>query len=89
MASSPDRRIPAAASRQIRYRVGSRRLAHGPAAGLDPAPERYQPLHAVHAELLSLAGDAEGAASAYERAIAVTANAVERAELERRLGALR
>ena len=72
-------------------------LASAPAAGLellepllgDPALERYQPLHAAHAELLSRAGDAEGAARAYERAIALTANAVERAELERRLGALR
>jgi RNA polymerase sigma-70 factor (ECF subfamily) len=72
-------------------------LASGPAAGLelleplltDPALERYQPLFAAHAELLGRAGDAEGAARAYERAIALTANAVERAELERRLGALR
>ena len=72
-------------------------LADGPAAGLallepllgEPALERYQPLHAAHAELLSRAGDAAGAARAYERAIALTANAVERAELERRLGALR
>jgi RNA polymerase sigma-70 factor, ECF subfamily len=72
-------------------------LADGPAAGLallepllgDSALERYQPLHAAHAELLSRAGDAAGAARAYERAIALTANAVERAELERRLGALR
>ena len=72
-------------------------LASGPAAGLEllepllgePALERYQPLHAAHAELLSRAGDAAGAARAYERAIALTANAVERAELERRLGALR
>jgi RNA polymerase sigma-70 factor, ECF subfamily len=72
-------------------------LASGPAAGLellepllaDPALERYQPLHAAHAELLSRADDAEGAARAYERAIALTANAVERAELERRLGAVR
>ena len=71
-------------------------LAAGPAAGLellepllaDPALERYQPLYAAHAELLSRAGDAEGAARAYERAIALSANAVERAELERRLGAL-
>jgi len=71
-------------------------LAAGPAAGLelleplltDPALERYQPLYAAHAELLSRGGDAEGAARAYERAIALTANAVERAELERRLGAL-
>ena len=72
-------------------------LADGPAAGLallepliaDPALERYQPLHAAHAELLSRAGDAPAAARAYERAIALTANAVERAELERRLSALR
>ncbi|HEY6694518.1 MAG TPA: sigma-70 family RNA polymerase sigma factor [Solirubrobacteraceae bacterium] len=72
-------------------------LASEPAAGLellepllrDPALGRYQPLHAAHAELLSRAGDAEGAARAYERAIALTANAVEREELERRLSALR
>jgi RNA polymerase sigma-70 factor, ECF subfamily len=72
-------------------------LASGPAAGLelleplltDPALDRYQPLHAAHAELLSRADDTDGAARAYERAIALTTNAVERAELERRLGALR
>jgi RNA polymerase sigma-70 factor (ECF subfamily) len=72
-------------------------LASGPAAGLellepllaDPVLERYQPLHAAHAELLSRSGDAEGTARAYERAIALSANAVERAELERRLDALR
>jgi RNA polymerase sigma-70 factor (ECF subfamily) len=71
-------------------------LADGPAAGLallepllaDPALERYQPLHAAHAELLSCEGDAVGAGRAYERAIELSANAVERAELERRLGAL-
>ena len=72
-------------------------FAHGAEAGLellapllaDPALERYQPLHAAHAELLSRAGDIAGAARAYDRAIALTANAVERAELERRLAALR
>ena len=72
-------------------------LASGPATGLellepllaDAALERYQPLHAAHAELLSRAGDVDGAVRAYGRAIALTANAVERAELERRLGALR
>jgi RNA polymerase sigma-70 factor, ECF subfamily len=72
-------------------------LADGPAAGLallepllaDPTLERYQPLHAAHADLLTRAGDAEGGARAYERAIALTANAIERAELERRLGTLR
>jgi RNA polymerase sigma-70 factor, ECF subfamily len=72
-------------------------LASGPEASLallepllgESVLERYQPLHAAHAELLGRAGDAAGAARAYERAIALTANAVERAELERRLGALR
>jgi hypothetical protein len=43
----------------------------------------------AHAELLSRAVDAEGAARAYERAIALSGNAVERAELGRRLRALR
>jgi RNA polymerase sigma-70 factor (ECF subfamily) len=72
-------------------------LASGPVAGLallepllaDSALERYQPLHAAHAELLSRAGDGAGAGRAYERAIALTANDVEREELERRLGSLR
>ena len=71
-------------------------LASGPAAGLelleplltDSALERYQPLHAAHAELLSRAGDADGAARAFGRAIALTGNAVEREELERRRDSL-
>jgi RNA polymerase sigma-70 factor (ECF subfamily) len=71
-------------------------LADGPAAGLallepllaESALERYQPLHAAHADLLRRAGRAEAAARAYERAIALSANAVERAELERRLASL-
>jgi RNA polymerase sigma-70 factor (ECF subfamily) len=45
----------------------------------------YQPLHAAHAELLRRAQDPEGARRAYERAIALSANDVERRELERRL----
>jgi RNA polymerase sigma-70 factor (ECF subfamily) len=72
-------------------------LASGPTAGLEllgpllgePALERYQPLHAAHADLLRRSRDAEGAASAYAQAIALTANAVEREELERRLRELR
>jgi RNA polymerase sigma-70 factor (ECF subfamily) len=71
-------------------------FADGPSAGLtllkplldDPALERYQPLHAAHAELLRRAGDSAAAAGAYERAIALSSNAVERAELEQRLAAL-
>jgi RNA polymerase sigma-70 factor, ECF subfamily len=71
-------------------------FALGPEAGLellepllaDPALERYQPLHAAHADLLRRAGDPAAAALAYERAIALTANTVERAELHRRLSTL-
>jgi RNA polymerase sigma-70 factor (ECF subfamily) len=69
----------------------------GPEAGLellvpllgDARLEHYQPLHAAHAELLRRAGDAAAADAAYARAIELSANAVERAELERRRGALR
>ncbi|MBV8956290.1 MAG: RNA polymerase subunit sigma-24, partial [Solirubrobacterales bacterium] len=68
-------------------------FADGPQAGLellspllrDPALERYQPLYAAHAELLKRAGDRAGAARAYQAAIELSANDVERAELERRL----
>jgi RNA polymerase sigma-70 factor (ECF subfamily) len=54
----------------------------------DPRLEQYQPLHAAHAELLRRVRDSAGAARAYERAIALSANAVERTELEGRLQAL-
>jgi RNA polymerase sigma-70 factor (ECF subfamily) len=55
----------------------------------DPVLAGYQPLHAAHAELLRRDGDVEAAAVAYARAIELSANAVERAELERRLEGLR
>jgi RNA polymerase sigma-70 factor (ECF subfamily) len=68
-------------------------FADGPQAGLalleplleDRALERYQPLHAAHAELLRRAGDREGAARAYKNAIELSTNTVERGELGRRL----
>jgi RNA polymerase sigma-70 factor, ECF subfamily len=71
-------------------------FAHGPRAGLrllrpllaDSALSHYQPLHATHAELLRRDGDRLGAEHAYRRAIELTQNAVERAELRRRLDAL-
>jgi RNA polymerase sigma-70 factor, ECF subfamily len=71
-------------------------FASGPDVGLellapllaDAALARYQPLYAAHAELLRRSGDEAGAALAYGRAIELSANAVERAELERRLDAL-
>ncbi len=67
-------------------------FAHGAEAGIgvlaplleNPALERYQPLYAAQAELLLRGGDRAGAARAYEHAIALSANAVERSELERR-----
>ena len=71
-------------------------FAVGPEAALellnpllaDPALERYQPLHAAHADLLRRAGDPVAAARAYERAIELSANAVERDELHRRRSTL-
>jgi RNA polymerase sigma-70 factor (ECF subfamily) len=68
-------------------------FASGPHAGLellrpllsDPALAGYQPLHAAHADLLARTGDEAGAARAFESAIELTGNAVQRAELERRL----
>ena len=71
-------------------------FADSPRAGLallapllaDPRLARYQPLHATHADLLRRAGDHTGAAAAYAQAIGLSANAVERAELERRRDAL-
>lgn len=71
-------------------------FAEGPQAGLEllrpllavPALQQYQPLHAAHAELLSRAGHRPAAARAYQQAIALSQNAVTRAELQRRLDAL-
>ena len=48
--------------------------------------DRYQPFHVARAELLRRSGDDEAADVAYARAIELSANAVERAELERRRG---
>jgi RNA polymerase sigma-70 factor (ECF subfamily) len=72
-------------------------FAEGPEAGLemlepllgDPVLDGYQPLHATRADLLRRAGDLQGAAHAYEQAIGLSANVVERTELERRLRTLR
>jgi RNA polymerase sigma-70 factor (ECF subfamily) len=71
-------------------------FADGPEAGLralapllsDPALQRYQPLHATHADLLRRAGDPASAAIAYRQAIDLSTNAVERVELLRRLNEL-
>jgi RNA polymerase sigma-70 factor (ECF subfamily) len=67
-------------------------MAGDPRAGLAVLDavelERYQPLHAARAELLRRSGDRAGADGAYARAIELSANEVERAELERRRGSL-
>ncbi len=71
-------------------------FAEGPQAGLgvltpllsDPAVARYQPLHATHADLAVRSGDLATARLAYLRALDLTTNAVEHAELQRRLDTL-
>jgi RNA polymerase sigma-70 factor (ECF subfamily) len=65
-------------------------FADGPCAGLARLQpllaelDGYVPLHAAHADLLRRSGDTPAAADAYARAIALSENAVQRAELERR-----
>jgi len=53
-----------------------------------PGLDHYYLLHAARADLLRRLGFLSGAAEAYRRAVALTANSVERAYLERRLAAL-
>jgi RNA polymerase sigma-70 factor, ECF subfamily len=61
---------------------------HGPAAALpllqDLNLDRYHLYHAIHADLLARTGDENGAAAAYDAAIALTDNEAERASLRRR-----
>lgn len=61
---------------------------HGPAEGLaalanidSGSVNNYQPYHAAHADLLARAGRHDEALDAYDRAIELTSNAVERAFL--------
>jgi RNA polymerase sigma-70 factor (ECF subfamily) len=89
-----DRRSPSPVIRV--NRAAALAFAGAPEAGLelvkplldDPRLDRYAPLHAAHAELLRRTGAADAAAAAYDRAIAATGNAVERAELQRRRAAV-
>jgi RNA polymerase sigma-70 factor (ECF subfamily) len=77
-------------------RAAALAFAGAPEAGLelvgplleDPRLRDYAPLHAAHAELLRRTGAPAAAAVAYDRAIAATGNAVERAELARRRAAV-
>ena len=71
-------------------------MSEGPARGLELIGElgssgeleRYHLLHAARADLLRRLGSFEAAADAYRRALALMANGVERAYLERRLAEL-
>jgi RNA polymerase sigma-70 factor (ECF subfamily) len=69
-------------------------MAEGPEVGLpllealDADLSNFHPLHAARADLLRRAGRPRDAASAYERAITLCGNAVERRYLERRLAEL-
>ena len=71
-------------------------MSEGPARGLELIDElgssgeleRYHLLHAARADLLRRLGSFEAAADAYRRALALMANGVERAYLERRLAEL-
>ena len=64
----------------------------GPASALALVDElalgNYHLYHAVRADLLERLGDNEGAAVAYDKALALTGNAVERDHLERRRAGL-
>jgi RNA polymerase sigma-70 factor (ECF subfamily) len=70
-------------------------MAQGPAAGLELiAPleaelNHYHLMHAARADLLRRLGRFDDAAAAYERALGLTANAVERRFLRRRLAEVR
>ncbi|QEC50598.1 RNA polymerase subunit sigma-24 [Baekduia soli] len=85
-----DRRAPSPVVRI--NRAAALAFAGSPEAGLsllqplvsDPRLAAYAPLHAAHAELLRRVDAPEAARAAYDRAIAATANAVQRAELTRR-----
>ncbi|MGW4847054.1 RNA polymerase sigma factor [Nocardia brasiliensis] len=71
-------------------------FSEGPRAGLklltpllsEPALARYQPLYAAHADFAARSGDNAAARRAFLRAIELTTNAVEHAELQRRLDQL-
>ena len=73
-------------------RAAALAFADGPHVGLallatldgDDRLDRYQPLHATRAELLARAGDLDGAAAAYRRAIDLTQNPAEQRALEAR-----
>ena len=68
--------------------------AFGPRAGLailesvlvSGTLDHYGPLHAAHADLLDRAGDRDSAVVSWRRAIALTQNEAQRAQLRRRAG---
>jgi RNA polymerase sigma-70 factor (ECF subfamily) len=74
-------------------RAAALAMRDGPEAGLELIDEiegldSYQPLHAARADLLRRLGRSAEAAEAYERALALDPNPVERRFIERRLAAI-
>ena len=63
---------------RVRGRAGTRGSSCSRRCSTTPRLAGYQPLHAAHAELLRRCGDVDAAGRAYERAIELSANAVER-----------
>ena len=71
-------------------------MSQGPARGLSRIDklgasgelDRYHLFHAARADMLRRLGSRPAAADAYRRALALTANGIERTFLERRLAAL-
>jgi RNA polymerase sigma-70 factor (ECF subfamily) len=87
MAPSPVATINRAVALAFSGRLEEAHAALAPVVA-DPRLARYVPLHATHAELLRRAGDTKAAVAAYDRAMACTANAVEREDLRRRRDAI-
>jgi RNA polymerase sigma-70 factor (ECF subfamily) len=74
-------------------RAAALAMRDGPEAGLElidaiEGLDDYQPLHGARADLLTRLGRSEEATRAYERALALNPNPVERRFLERRLANL-
>jgi RNA polymerase sigma-70 factor (ECF subfamily) len=87
MAPSPVIDVNRAVALAFAQRLDEARAVLSPALA-DARLAAYAPLHAANAEILRRTGDRAGARDAYDRAIAASGNAVERADLRRRRDAL-
>jgi RNA polymerase sigma-70 factor (ECF subfamily) len=71
-------------------------MAGGPELGLKhlnllpaTALDEYAPYHLARADILARLGDSAAAVNAYERALTLTQNSVERAAIQREMAQLR